>query len=148
MKSFSLTDETLGYVTAESRVNTDPRYLTAGSKNVLIDRNRKVVIRRGNNRLGVGSITENPIKNMKSWLTSTGRKWLMRNYEDELEIWVPTLDGIAVNAWHRVANGWTTTAVIRFATWWKDAETLDVLLFVQGDDNHYEWGGGVAVVDS
>lgn len=147
-RNFSLISEILGYTTAPSKVNVDPRYITAGSKNVLVDRQRKVVIRRGFNRLGAGSTAENPIKNQFSWLSSTGRKWMLRNYDDELEVWVATLDGVEINAWHRVINGLTTTEMVRSAVWWKDSETLDVLLFVQGNANHYQWGGGVAVASS
>lgn len=145
MRDFSLTQETLSYVTAESRLNTDVRYLTAGSKNCLIDRNRKVVIRKGIDRLGAGSTTENPIRSQRSWLTSTGRKWMVRSYDDELEVWIPTLDTTTVNGWYRIASSLSTTAILRFATVWKDTETLDILVFVQGDDNLYEWSGGVAV---
>lgn len=147
-KNLVLIEEVLGYATAPSKVNTDPRFLTAGSKNVLIDRQRKVVTRRGTKRLGAGSVAETPIRTQISWLSSTGRKWILRSYDDELEVYVGTLDGVDVNAWKRVAAGWSTTEILRFASWWKDAESLDVLLFVQGDDNHYEWDGGVVVVDS
>lgn len=148
MRDFKLTEEVLGYVTAESRINTDPRHLTAGSKNMLIDRQRKVKIRPGYDRLGAGSTTANAIKNLFSWLTSTGQKWLIRNYDDELEVWVGTLDTVAINAWHRITNGLTTTEFVRGKPWWKDSETLDVFLYVQGDANHYQWGGGVAVASS
>lgn len=143
-----LIEETKGYVTAENKLNTDAQYLVAGSKNVLIDRQRKVVIRRGISRLGAGSVNENPIKNKVKWTSSTGQKWMLRNYDDELEVWIGTLDGVDEDTWHRIANGWDTDEVIRFAPIWKDSETLDVVLFVQGDDNLYEWGGGVAIVDS
>jgi len=148
MKDFKLIDTILGYATAPSKINTDPRFLTAGSKNVLIDRQRKLKTRRGINRLGTGSTSENPVKNQVSWLSSTGQKWMLRNYDDELEVWVATLDGVVIDAWKRVINSLTTTEMLRFATWWKDAETLDVLLFVQGNANHYQWGGGVAVAAS
>lgn len=147
-RAFKLVQEILGYATAPSRINTDPRFLTAGSKNVLIDRQRKATIRKGIKRLGAGSVAENPIKNELSWFTSTGRKWKLRNYDDELEVWIPTLDGVTEDTWHRVANGWTTTEFLRFAAWWKDSESLDVILFVQGDANHYEWNGAAAIVDS
>ena len=147
-RDFSLIDEVLSYATAPSKVNTDARYLVEGSKNVLIDRQRKITSRKGFTRLGTGSATENPVRSKFPWLSSTGRKWMLRSYDDELEVWIATLDTVAVNAWTRVASSLSTTGILRFAPWWKDSETLDVLLFVQGDDNHYEWGGGVAVVSS
>src|SRR3990167_1095723 len=100
-----LIEETKGYVTAENKLNTDAQYLVAGSKNVLIDRQRKVVIRRGISRLGAGSVNENPIKNKVKWTSSTGQKWMLRNYDDELEVWIGTLDGVDEDTWHRIAIG-------------------------------------------
>lgn len=147
-RDFSIIDEVLSYATASSKVNTNPRYLVEGSKNVLIDRQRKITARKGFTRLGTGSATEKPIRSMFPWMSSTGRKWMVRSYDDELEVWVATLDTVAINAWHRVKDALSTTGILRFAPWWKDSETLDVLLFVQGDANHYEWGGGVAVASS
>ena len=148
MKRFSTIDETLAYVTDAEKTNTDPRYLVAGSQNVLIDRQRKVTTRRGFTRLGAGSSNANPIKSKITWHSSTGQKWMLRNYDDELEVWVGTLDGVDINAWHRVINSLTTTAILRFVPVWKDSETLDVLLFVQGNANLYQWGGGVVVASS
>lgn len=146
MKRFSTINETLAYVSAEEKTNTSPKYLVGGSQNVLIDRTRKTSSRRGFTRLGVGSTTENPIKNQFTWLTSTGASRMLRNYDDELEVWVATLDTVAINAWHRVINSLTTTEFVRFSSpVWKDSETLDVILFVQGNANLYEWSGGVAV---
>src|SRR3990167_4222131 len=145
---FSLVEQVVGYVTAPNQTNTDPIYLVACSKKMLIDRQRKIATRKGYDRLGAGSTTTNPIKNMFRWVSSTGQKWLLRNYDDELEVWISTLDGVAIDAWYRVLNALTTTEKLRWAVWWKDSETLDVLLFVQGNANHYQWGGGVAVASS
>src|SRR3990167_3304330 len=111
MKRYITTNETLAYVTDAEKTNTDPRYLVAGSQNVLIDRQRKVTTRRGFTRLGAGSSNANPIKSKITWHSSTGQKWMLRNYDDELEVWVGTLDGVDINAWHRVINSLTTTAI-------------------------------------
>ena len=153
-REFTTTEEFVAYVTAENRVNTDRRFLTAGSKNVLIDRQRKVGIRRGIKRLGAGSVAETPIKQEVIWETSTNQKWKMRFYDDEWEVWISTLDGIVVDTFHRVMNGLTVSEIPRLPEGndvigiWKDSETLDVALMVQGDANLYEWNGAVAVVKS
>lgn len=148
-KVFQTLDETIGYATAPAKQNTDPRYLVAGSKNVLIDRQRKVVIRHGNKRLGAGSSTQNPIKNQQNWKSSNGQEWLMQNHSDELEVFVGSLDGVDINAWHRIKNGFDVDEIIRFAVgWWKDTENIDVTLMVAGDANIYEWSGAVAIVAS
>lgn len=149
VRNYATVEETLAYVTAENKANTNPRYLTAGSKNFRIDRQRKAVIRNGNKRLGAGSTVTTPPKNLKSWLTSTNQRWLMQNYDDEWEVWIDTLDGVDLNSWYRIKNGFNTVETMRWAfNFWKDSETLDLAIAVAGDANLYAWGGGVAVVSS
>lgn len=147
-KDFNTIDETLAYNTAEESTNTDPRYLVAGSKNVLINRQRKVVTRNGFTRLGDtdSSLTGN--RQALTWGTSTGTELMLRVYDDELEVYLETVDGEDLDAWYRVENGWSTSALPRFVPWYDDGEVIDVLLSVWGDDNIYEWNGAVAVVDS
>ena len=148
MRKFQLTDETIAYVTAENQTNTDDRHLVAGSKNVIIDDQRKVRTRHGFSRFGVANDALTKIRNSVVWNTSTGNEYMIRGYDDELEIYLGTIDGVEINAFTRIANGWSTTPKPRFTTWFDTGENLDLLIFVWGDDNLYEWGGGVAVVDS
>lgn len=146
MRDFSLVSETLAYVTADEVTNTDPRYLAAGSQNVLIERNRKVRSRNGYSRLGAANAALTPVRQATTWNSSTGLELPVRQYDDELEVYLGTVDGTAINAWTRVAASWSVTEIMRYATWWDTGENLDLLLFVAGDANIYEWGGGVAVV--
>ena len=37
---------------------------------------------------------------------------------------------------------------LQFATWWSNPEGIDLLLFVDGSDNMYEWSGGIATLAS
>lgn len=148
MKDFKLVDETLAYVTAEDATNTSEKYLTTGSKNVLIDRQRKVVTAGGFTRLGAASSTLTPIRSAATWNTSSGSELPLRMYDDELEVYLGTIDETVINAWTRVKDAWSTTEIMRFAVWWDTTENIDLLLFVQGDDNIYEWNGAVAVVSS
>lgn len=148
MKEYELTDEVLGYSTSENPTNTDPRHLVAGSRNVLIDQQRKVRTRNGFSVLGASSSDTTPPRNQATWNTSTGTELMLRAYDDELEVYLGTVDGTDLNAWYRVKNSLGTTAIPRFAPWYKSAEVIDVLLFVWGDANIYEWNGAVAVVGS
>jgi hypothetical protein len=148
MKKFLLTDEVLGYVTAENQTNTDQRNLVAGSRNVLIDRQRKVKTRNGFSRIGAADETIAPVRSAKTWNTSTNTELMLRSYDDELEVYLGTIDGIAVNAWTRVANGYSTSAILRFTTIYDDTEKLDLLLYVQGDDKMYEWSGAKTTIAS
>jgi hypothetical protein len=148
MKQYQIVEETLGYVTSESQTNTDPRNLVAGSRNVLVDQQRKVQTRNGNTRLGAANAATTGVRGGVTWNTSTGLEFATRGYDDELEVWLATVDGTELNAFYRIANGFSTTAKPRFTTWYDATEGIDLLIFVWGDDNTYEWGGGVAVVDS
>ena len=147
-KNFNTIDETLEYSTAPDQTNTDPRTLIAGSKNVLINRQRKVVTRNGFTRLGDANSALTGVRQSLTWGTSSGTELMLRIYDDELEVYLETVDGEELNDWYRVADGWSTTALPRFAPWYDDAEVIDVLLSVWGDDNIYEWNGAVAVVES
>lgn len=148
--NYSLAIETLGYVSSEEATNTDIRYLVAGSQNVLIDRQRKVKSSSGYTRLGAGNTALTPNRNAWTWHTSTGTELPQRFYDDELEVYLGTIDGTAINAWTRIKDGWSTTNtdILRAATWFDTGENIDLQIMVQGDDNAYEWNGAVAVVSS
>lgn len=148
MKKYSLTEESLAYVTAEDVTNTDQRNLTTGSRNVLINQQRKVVTRNGNTRLGAADSSIAPVRNATTWNTSTDTELMLRVYDDELEVYLGTIGGVAVNAFKRVLNAISTTAIVRFTTIYDDDESLDLLLFVQGDDKMYQWNGAVATIGS
>lgn len=147
-KKYDTVDETLAYVTYENQTNTDDRHLVSGSRNVLIDETRKVKTRNGNTLFGAGNSALTPIRQAVTWNNSTGGEYTIRVYDDELEVYIGTVDGTEINAWIRLTNGLSTTAKPRFAPWYKDSENLDLLLFVLGDDNIYAWSGCVAVVES
>jgi len=144
----ALAEETLGYVTSPDASNTDFRYLVGGSKNVLIDYQKKVKSRSGYTRLGAANTALTPVRNAWTWDTSTGFKAPMRFYDDELEVYLTTVDGIAINAWTRVRDGWSTTALLRHAFWFDTTENLDLCVMVNSDANLYAWNGAVAVVSS
>ena len=148
MEKYSLAEETLGYVTASDETNSDKRLLVTGSQNVLVDRNKKVKIRSGYTRLGAGNSANTAVRNAFTWLTSTGEERPLRFYDDEWEVYLSTVDGTTVNAWTRFASSMSTTAIPRGATWYDTGEDEDEMIFVQGDDNLYEWNGAVAIVSS
>lgn len=147
-KVYELTEEVLGYNTAESPTNTDPRHLVGGSRNVLIDQQRKVRTRNGFSIFGANNAAITPIRNAVTWNTSTGTELFLRAYDDEFEVYLATVDGTALDAWYRVKDSLGTTAIPRFTTWFNATEAIDELIFVWGDDNLYKWNGAVAIVSS
>lgn len=155
MERYSLAEETLGYVTSKDVSNSDYRLLVGGSKNVLIDYQKKVKTRSGFTRLGAGNTSLFNNRNAWNWQTSSGPKRSMRFYEDELEVYLESVDSTSINAWTRVMNGLSTTNKLRSTIqkggnggWWDDTEKIDLCLMVQGDANIYEWNGAVAIVAS
>lgn len=153
MLNYALAQETLGYVTSPDPANTDKRFLIAGSQNTLIDYQKKAKIRSGYFRLGVANVALTDIRNAWTWNTSTGTQLPQRFYDDELEVYLGTIDTLAINAWTRVQNGWNTTKKLRPASregggFFNTTERIDVQPMVIGDSNMYEWNGAVAVVAS
>lgn len=147
-KRYSVINETFEYNSAQDQTNNDERNLVAGSRNVIIDQQRKVRVRNGNTRLGIENTATTGCRGGVTWNTSTGTEFMTRAYDDELEIYLTTIDGTALNAFYRLMQGLPTTGTPRFTTWYSDTENLDLLIFVVGNDNTYAWGGGVCVVDS
>lgn len=155
MKNFALAEETLGYQTSTDESNSDFRLLVGGSKNVLIDYQRKVKSRSGYTRLGAANTALTEVRNAWNWITSTGHKRPMRFYDDELEVYLEDVDGVTIDAWTRVKSSFSTTELLRSCIqkggnggWYDSTEKLDLCLMVIADANIYEWNGGVAIVDS
>lgn len=148
-----LTEETLGYVTSEEPTNTDNRFLIAGSKNALIDFNRKVGVRNGYTIFGAANSAATPVRNALTWYLSTdnggqGGELPLRFYDDEWEVYLGTVDTTAINAWTRFTSGRSTTAIPRGAIFFDTVENIDEMIFVEGTDDLIEWNGAVAVVAS
>ena len=148
MRNFLLNTGIIGYQTASDETTLAGSYLVAGSKNVLINRQKKFGNRAGYSRLGAENTSLTPILNEYDWKNNTGGELPLRFYDDELEVYLDTIDGTGISAWTRVKNGITASPMIRFAKWWDTTEKLDLLLFVIGDSTLNEWSGGVAVVSS
>lgn len=147
-KQYLLTEEVYGYVTAENQTNTDPRHLVAGSKNVLIDRQRKVSSRNGNTRLGVADETIAPVVNGVTWGTSTSTELMLRVTNGNLQVYLGTIDDVEVNAFQTIKSSIGTAVIPRFTAIYDDDEGIDLLQFVLGDDKQYEWSGAVATIAS
>lgn len=137
------------YNTSYNQDNAPETILVTGSKNVLIDaRNGKVRSRSGYTRLGASNTSLTPIRNGKTWRTSSNSDLPIRMYDDEWEVYLGTVDGTIIDAWTRFASSMSTTAIPRFDFWYDATEKIDLSLFVQGDDNIYEWNGAVSILAS
>ncbi len=148
-KNYSLSEETLGYVTSSDPTNTDKRFLVAGSKNVLINYQKKVQTRGGYTRLGAGNTSLFNIRNAWTWNTSTASQIPQRFYNQSLQVYLQKLDGTTINAWTTIFSSWSATAMLRAALGYFDStEKIDFQLMVNGDANVYMWAGGMALAAS
>lgn len=148
-KNYSLSEETLGYVTSSDPTNTDKRMLVAGSKNMLIDYQKKVKTRGGYTRLGAGNTNLMNVRNAWTWNTSTASQIPQRFYNQSLQVYLQTLDGVVINAWTSIFSAWSATAMLRAALGYFDStEKIDFQLMANGDANTYMWTGGMASVAS
>lgn len=150
MTNYDLYEESLGYASNEDPTNTDSRLLMPGSQNMLIDGQQRVVTRGGYTRLGAASSSLTTTRSAWTWETSTGVERALRANDGVLQVWLGTVDGVAINAWTQVSAAFSATKKLRGknAQWFDTTEKIDVQLMVNGDSNMYEWSGAVAVVDS
>ncbi len=139
-EDYKLIINPMGYIAKKDITNTDPRFLVAGSQNVLINDADKIVSRGGMTLFGSAYTESSGIHSSYEWDTSSARQWPLRAYSDELEVY-------AYGAWRRLKNAWTSRKFV-FTTWWDSTESIDLLLFVIGDDNIYDWSGGITKIAS
>jgi len=148
MEKYQIIQETLAYITNEEVTNTRPDYLSAGSQNVIIDRNRKVRSRPGYSRLGSANALLTPVRNGFTWHTSTELQLPIRFVDDDMQVYLGTLDGTVIDDWKLVKGSFDDDIVQRSAKWFDATENIDLLITINGDASLYEWSGAVAVVDS
>lgn len=149
-EKYQLRKQIESYITnMEATADKALPYMVSGSQNVLIDpRFGKFSSRGGYSRLGVGNTALTPVRQEFRWITSTGEERNLRWYDDELEAYLGTIDGVVIDAWTRIKNSLSTTTIPRRTTYWDSTELIDLLLFVQGDDNIYDWSGAVTTLAS
>lgn len=147
---FALRQQIEGYLTNTEETNRQALpYMVSGSQNVIIDpRFGKFGSRGGYSLLGALNTALKPVRQKFDWITTYGKERNLRWYDDELEVYLGTIDGVELNAWTRVANSLSTTAIPRACVWWDNTEKIKLMLFVQGDDNIYSWSGAITTLAS
>lgn len=146
-KKFQTVLETKGYVTKPDPTNTDARFLVKGSQNMLINDEEKVGTRKGYTLKGAASAVLNPIESSFDWETSLNTILNLRGEDGTLAVFLGTVDGVEIDAWTDVVTGFADAGFV-FAPWWDTSENIDILLFVVGTDDLYNWSGGVATLAS
>lgn len=147
MKKYQLVENFLGYVSKPDPTNIKPENLVSPSQNILINDAKRIEIRGGYTLDGEEDSSNQPIRGAYSWLSQRGGERHVRQYDDQFEARFVKADDSIVYA--AILGGWSDTSYPKsFAPWWDNTENLEVLLFVTGNSNVYEWGGGMAEVSS
>ena len=141
-QTFNLISKTIGYISKPDKTNTSRFALVDPSQNVLINDEEKIATRGGYTLFGAANASVNAIEGSIDWKTSGNTTLNLRSYDDELEVFIGTVNSIAFNSWERLLDGWTAVA-FSFDAWWSTSEGIDLLLWVNGSDKIWEWPGAI-----
>lgn len=126
----------------ESRIGT----LVQGSQNVISTDGEKVALRKGYTLDGPASSVNEPIESSFDWLTHRGTENNLRSHGDTLEY--RYVDSGGNVTWRTLATGFSSQVGFEWDVFWDPAEQTDILLFVNGSSNIYDWSGALATVAS
>jgi len=147
MEKYQIVDTFRGYRTKTDKTKVSAGYLIEGSQNVLSTDGENIKIRTGYELWGAEDTSLTPVEASTTWRTKRGDELTLRAYDDELEVYFGS-------AWTRIEDGWSSVDFCfpedgsEAIGWWDDTEKQDIILFVNGDDNIYEWSGGITTFAS
>lgn len=137
-RDFKLIDLARGYISRDDPTTVASNFLVEGSKNVVVNLAGLVQRRLGYTVSGaVGNGTRSPITAAFDWQTAFGSYYNLRVFGTNLQVQLED------DTWLTIFNGLQGSNV-QFATWWDNVEKREVLLFIDGSSNIYEWSGGMA----
>jgi len=146
MKDFKLVTDFKGYIAREDQTNISPGWLVNGSQNVIINASNRVAIRKGFVMDGPTSSNLTPIVSSFDWENHLGYTRNLRSYTDKLEY--RYVDSGGAVTWRTLMSGLGSAVDFNWDTYWDTTETLDVMLFVNGSSNVYEWSGAITTFAS
>ncbi len=139
-----------GYRHREDQTNLPKGVLVEGSKNILTNVSERIQCRKGYILDGPTSAVTVPISSAYTFESNLG-------FERNVRAYLPSA-GAGTMEYRYVNDAGTVTwrtllsslnsANFNFTPWWDVNELLRELLMVNGSDQIYEWGGGVAVATS
>ncbi len=139
MKQFKIVTQCKGYRAREDITNLPPGYLVKGSVNVLTNSANRLASRMGFTLDGAANAALTPIESSYDWTTHLAKEFNLRSFDTKLQVrWV---DSAGVVSWITLKSDFTAVA-FNYAEFWDTTLNQDVLLFVNGTSNIYEWSGG------
>lgn len=149
-REFTLQDTfKLGYRNKEDISNLPPYTLVVGSQNVLTNAAEQVGIRQGYLLDGpAGNQNTYGVDSSYDFLTTIGNVQNLRKWGTNLEVRYQNPSTQAVS-WINILSTLNANKIANFTNFWDlNTEVSMFALFVNGDNNVYEWSGGVASVAS
>ena len=147
---FTVTDEFLGYQTRSNILNSDPRFLSTGSQNMIVDWNASLVQRGGIVQIGADGSSGNNATGAYTWRTSRGVEHVLRAHGTAIQRKKTTTSGATITyTWENVISGLTIkNSFISFAPVWVETQGRDFLVVATGNQYINYWGGAYATVAS
>lgn len=145
-QNFSTIDKFLGYRSREDFTMLSPGYMIPGSTNVLIDVSGRLKSRKGYVIDGQTGTSGKSIISSYDWEEHINGTINFRHTSDGL-LQFRYNNGTTV-VWETLQSGLSTTKPIRFTNYWDNTEKENLVLYVNGDNNVYQWNGFMATVSS
>jgi hypothetical protein len=137
---YDLVSKFLGYATKPDPTNIDARYLVSGSHDCLVNDSEKIETRKGYQIDGAEDESVAPVKSSFEWQTSSDQERVLRAANGLLQVRYEDSDGDV--SWETLEE--ITSEALCFAPWWDSSRKFDLLLWVDGTDDSYEWSGAIA----
>ena len=135
-----------GYRAREDVTLLPPGILVHGSQNVLTNTSERIAIRKGFTLDGQADATITPITSAFDWTKLSNNDRHMRSYSTKIQFrYVHPISGAII--WTDLASGFANSN-FNYTNFWDTLELTNVLLFVNGTPNIFEWSGGVASFQS
>jgi hypothetical protein len=141
---FTLINKFLGYRSREDKTILPPGYTIWPSQNVQIDLTGRLKCRLGYTRYGASNSTAVSINSWWDW--EEHKNAVINLRASQFSDATTTLQFDYNGTWTTIKTGLGNK--IRFCNYWKGSESENVVLFVDGSTNVYEWNGSTTTVDS
>lgn len=145
MTKYDIQSKFNGYRNKEDITNMPRGFLVSGSQNVLTNDAERISIRRGYKLFGEENTQAFGILSSYDWKTNRNKEQHLRSWDDKIEYLAYDTSGNPT--WVELASGFSSV-VFRYTEFWDTTELIDVLLFVNGTSNIYEWSGATTTFAS
>lgn len=144
--TFSLVTKFLGYRNREDKTYLSPGWMIEGSQNVLIDISGRLKTRKGYTLYGQANTALSGITSSFDWTEHLNSTRNMRGYGTNVQFAYVNSSGTVT--WTTIISTMVDGNTVRYTNYWDNTEKINVLLFVCGDSNVYEWSGATTTIAS